>query len=132
MSALTFPPLRHEWSDHQRPVYLSFYPVCVCVSALLCPPCVCTCAQSALPVRNWHHFIIWLVSHDVIDEAQTSRWTTQKRKGSGYFSTKVQQQHETICCIQVKHSSPLFPRLFSSANNFHQNTFIQCFGLKSG
>lgn len=21
------------------------------------------------PVRNWHHFIIWLVSHNVIDEA---------------------------------------------------------------
>lgn len=46
MSALTFPPLRHEWSDHQRPVYLSFYPVCVCVCPLCSARSVCVRALS--------------------------------------------------------------------------------------
>lgn len=33
-----------------------------------------------LPVWNWHHLVIWLVSHNVIDEVQTCWWTLKEKK----------------------------------------------------
>lgn len=37
----------------------------------------CTCTQTrVLPVWNWHHLVIWLVSHNVIEEVQTC-WRTK-------------------------------------------------------
>lgn len=33
------------------------------------------------PVRYWHHFIIWLVSHNVIDKVEVSWWTVAREAG---------------------------------------------------
>lgn len=66
-------------------LWKSFMPLwrpCDIVYSSFNPHVLPVCLLSAyvhLPVRNGHHFIIWLVSHNVIDEVQSHCWTTWEK-----------------------------------------------------
>lgn len=85
------------------------------VSRSACP--VPTCAQTGvLPVRHWHHLVVWLVSHNVIDEIQTPWWTGKKITLNRWYSHKRIERKILNTCYILGNPPMLFVHLYLPRN----------------